>query len=453
MNDNGAPLELLADLYELTMAAAYHRCGMAAPATFSLFIREYPPHRGYLVSAGLEEVLRFLEGFHFTQEDLDYLDAQDLFPQEFLHYLGSVRFTGDVFAQPEGRVFFRDEPILEITAPIIEGQLVESFVINAINMQTAIASKAARCVHAASGRRLVDFSLRRTQGLDASLKVARSSYIAGFAATSNVLAGKRYGIPIAGTMAHSFVTSFPEEIDAFRAFAETFPQNTVLLIDTYDTVVGAHKAVTVAREMEARGQKIRGVRLDSGDMALLSRQVREIFDREGLEDIKIFASGGFDEFKIADVLGRGGEIDAFGVGTKMGVSADAPYNDIAYKLVQYDRRPVLKLSAGKKTLVGEKQVFREAEGGKLLKDTIALRTERLPGEPLLRRVMKGGRRAGPQESLGEIRERFSEELATLDDTFKALEHPASFRVDLSLALRELQQEVIQGVRERELGES
>lgn len=453
MNDNGAPLELLADLYELTMAAAYHRCGMASTATFSLFIREYPPHRGYLVSAGLEEVLRFLEEFHFTQEDLDYLDGQGLFPDEFLHYLGGVRFTGDVFAQPEGRVFFKDEPILEVTAPIIEGQLVESFVINAINMQTAIASKAARCVHASSGRRLVDFSLRRTQGLDASLKVARSSYIAGFAATSNVLAGKRYGIPIAGTMAHSFVTSFTEEIDAFRAFAETFPQNTVLLIDTYDTVVGAHKAVTVAREMEKRGQKIRGVRLDSGDMALLSRQVREIFDREGLGDIKIFASGGFDEFKIADVLGRGGEIDAFGVGTKMGVSADAPYNDIAYKLVQYDGRPVLKLSAGKKTLVGEKQVFRETEGGKLLKDTIALRTERLPGEPLLQCVIQNGRRVGPRESLGEIRERFAAELSALDESYKALEHPARFRVDLSLALRELQQEVIQGVRERELGES
>jgi len=274
-----------------------------------------------------------------------------------LHYLSTLRFTGDVFAIPEGRIFFKDEPILEITAPIIEAQLVEPFVINVINFQTTIATKASRCVYAARGRKLVDFSLRRTQGVDAGLKVARASYIVGFGGTSNVLAGKLYNIPVFGTMAHSFITSFKKEIDAFRAFSKIFPQNTVLLIDTYDTIIGAHKAAIIGKELLYQGKKLKGVRLDSGDMAPLSKEVRQVFKEAGLNNVMIFASGGFDEYKIAKVLEQGAEIDAFGVGTKMGVSADAPYTDIAYKLVEYDGRPVLKLSMGKKTLVGQKQAF------------------------------------------------------------------------------------------------
>lgn len=444
---------MLTDLYELTMAASYYQEGMFEPATFSLFIRDYPPNRGYFINVGLEEVLSFLESFHFSQTDLDYLESTQLFSNEFLHYLSSLKFQGNVHALAEGRLFFKDEPVLEITAPIIQGQIVESFIINTFNLQIIQATKAARCVQAAAGRGLIDFSLRRTQGPDAGLSVARSGYIAGLNGTSNVLAGKTYGLPISGTMAHSFVTSFNEEIDAFRAFARVFPDNTVLLIDTYDTVSGARKAVQVAKEMENKGQKLRGVRLDSGNMAELSKQVREIFDREGLEYVKIFASGAFDEFKIQETIQQGAVIDAFGVGTKMGVSADAPYTDMAYKLVKYAGHPVLKLSSGKKTLVDEKQVFRIKEQEKLVKDTIALRTESLSGEPLLQQVMKSGQRTFPPETLHNIRERCQWELNQLDQSYKALENPNTFPVELSPRLQELQAEVIHEIREKELGES
>jgi len=283
--------------------------------------------------------------------------------------------------------------------------------------------------------------------------VARACYIAGFGATSNVLAGQRYDIPVSGTMAHSFITAFEEEIDSFRAFAKTFPENTVLLIDTYDTVAGARKAVEVAKEMENKGHHLRGVRLDSGDMAELSKEVRAILDHEGLDEVSIFASGGFDEYKIAGLLERGAQINAFGVGTKMGVSADAPYTDMAYKLVQYDGRPVLKLSTGKKTLVGKKQVFRTWEENKIAEDTIALRDENLDGEPLLTVVMKNGDREQPPEPLDEIRERFREEFASLDTSYKDLGDPDQFPVKIGPGLKELQKEVAHAVREKELGES
>ncbi|MDL1971472.1 MAG: nicotinate phosphoribosyltransferase [Candidatus Desulfofervidaceae bacterium] len=446
-------LSLLTDLYELTMAACYYKYKMFAPATFSLFIREYPPHRGYFVSAGLADVLDFLETFHFEQEDLDYLSTTGLFSDDFLDYLSTLRFTGDVFAIPEGRLFFKDEPILEITAPIIEAQLVETFVMNTINLQVMIATKAARCVYAAKGRKLVDFSLRRTQGIDAGLKVARASYIAGFIGTSNVLAGKLYNIPVFGTMAHSFVTSFEREIDAFRAFAKMFPENTVLLIDTYDTIIGAHKAAIVGKEMLSKGKKLKGVRIDSGDMIALSKEVRAILQEAGLNNVLIFASGGFDEYKIAKVMKEEAEIDTFGVGTKMGVSADAPYTDIAYKLVNYDNRPVLKLSTGKETLVGEKQVFRIKERNRLIKDIIALRSENLEGEPILKLVMKGGKKLQSPESLVAIRERFQQEFQTLDEVYKALENPKSFPVTLGPRLQKVQEQVTFKVREKELGES
>jgi len=444
---------IFTDLYELTMAAAYYQHKMFSPATFSLFIRNYPPNRSYFVSAGLEDVLAFLDNYRFTQEELNYLSSVGLFTPDFLDFLGGLRFTGEVRTVPEGRVFFKDEPILEVTAPIIEAQLVETFIINAVNLQVSIAAKASRCVYAARGRSLVDFSMRRTQGTDAGLKVARASYIAGFAGTSNVLAGQSYSIPVSGTMAHSFITSFEEEIDAFHAFAETFPDNTVLLIDTYDTAAGARKAVEVAKEMKRRGKALRGVRLDSGDMAELSKEVRTILRHEGLDDVSIFASGGFDEYKIADVLKRGAEIDAFGIGTKMGVSADSPYTDMAYKLVQYEGRPVLKLSTGKKTLVGEKQVFRTRTENSLVEDTISLRDEKLNGEPLLKSVMKNGNREQPPEALKEIQDRFKEEFAALADAHKAIENPEEFPVKLAPGLRELQKEVTHAVMEKELGES
>ncbi|MGD2187375.1 MAG: nicotinate phosphoribosyltransferase [Desulfobacterales bacterium] len=451
--DKKQKLELLTDLYEFTMAEAYFQSEMFAPATFSLFIRDYPPHRGYFISAGLESVLDYLEQFHYSQDDLDYLESTGFFSKDFLHFLGNLRFGGDVHAIPEGNLFFRDEPVLEVTAPIIEGQLMESFVINAINLQVTIATKVSRCVHAASGRKVVDFSLRRTQGIDAGLKVARVGYIAGLASTSNVLAGKIYQIPVSGTMAHSFITSFKEEIDAFRAFADAFGNKTVLLIDTYDTVTGAEKAVEVGREMAQRGQELKGVRLDSGDMTQLSKQVRELMDKAGFENVKIFASGGYDEFKIADTLAKGAEIDAFGVGTKMGVSADSPYTDIAYKLVQYDERPVLKLSSGKKTLVAEKQVFRIKNDHHLEKDIIGLRDENIEGEILLKPVMKNGKRLQPPESLDDIRQHLEDEFSKLGEDIKAIENPGQFPVEISPELEKLQKKVVHRVIEKELGES
>jgi nicotinate phosphoribosyltransferase len=269
---------LLTDLYELTMAQAYFRQERFAPATFSLFIRNYPPNRSYFVAAGLADVLSYLEGWHFPQESIDYLHSTGIFSGDFLDYLLGLKFTGDVWAIPEGRLFFAGEPVIEVTGPIIEAQIVETYIINQMNLQTLLATKAARCAWAAGDRSLVDFSFRRTQGIDAGLKMARSSYIAGFGATSNVLAGKVYGIPVSGTMAHSLITSYEHEIDAFRAFAQTFPDRSILLIDTYDTISGARKAALVGKEMEAMGRRLQGVRLDSGDFAALSKEVRGILD-------------------------------------------------------------------------------------------------------------------------------------------------------------------------------
>ncbi|MEW6388038.1 MAG: nicotinate phosphoribosyltransferase [Thermodesulfobacteriota bacterium] len=451
----GARLALLTDLYQLTMAACYFDQGMQEEATFSLFIRKYPPHRGYLVAAGLEEALNYLTSLKFTEEDLAYLDSTGLFQTPFLDYLKGVRFTGEVHALPEGSIFFKDEPILEVSAPIIEAQLAETFIINAVSLQTLIASKASRSTYAAQGRPLVDFSLRRTQGADAGLKVARASFLAGFIGTSNVLAGKLYDLPIFGTMAHSYITSFPREIEAFRVFSRVFPHTTTLLIDTYDNIHGARQAVQVAKEMEARGARLRSVRLDSGDIAAISKEVRRIFRENGLDYVRIFASGGFDEFKIARVLAAGGEVDSFGVGTKMGVAADAPYFDIAYKLVKYGERPVMKLSTGKVTLVDKKQVFRSYDpDGKMALDTIALREESgLAGEPLLRQVMQGGRLTRPLPSLKECREYFLGQFDRLPEPYKALENPAAYPVSLSPGLTALQARVEQEIHKFELGES
>lgn len=389
----------------------------------------------------------------FSSDDLAHLDSLGLFSDDFLSHLDGLRFTGEVVAVPEGRLFFKNEPVLEITAPIIEGQLAETAVINLVNLQSNIAIKVSRCVHTARGRNIVDFSLRRTHGTDAGMAVARAGYIAGLSATSNVLVSKLYGIPVSGTMAHSFVTSFDDEIDAFRSFAEIFGNRTVLLIDTYDTLAGAENAVKVTREMAQRGQRLRGVRLDSGDMVGWSRQVRNLLYGEGLQEVKIFATGGFDEYKIDRSIRDGAQIDAFGSGTKMGVSADCPYTDMAYKLVQFDGRPVMKLSSGKKTLVAPKQVFRRTEDGLYTGDTIALRREELEGEPLLRTFMRGGKRTGAPEALNAVRSRFKEEFGKLPEAYKSIEDPPVFPVDVSERLRNLQKRVKQNIIERELCES
>ncbi len=448
----GEQYALLTDLYELTMAASYFEEGMHEEATFSLFIRKYPPNRGFFVAAGLAEALHYLATLRFSDDDVAYLESTRLFQKAFLDYLKTVRFTGEVWALPEGSLFFKDEPILEVSGPIIEAQLAETFIINAVNLQTLIATKAARATVAAQGRRLVDFSLRRTQGIDAGLKVARASYLAGFVGTSNVLAGKLYDLPIFGTMAHSYITSFPSEIEAFRAFARAFPQNTVLLIDTYDTIAGAKKAIQVGQEMAARGHKLRGVRLDSGDMAALSIDVRRLLDEAGLEYVTIFASGGFDEAKIAHTLAAGGKIDAFGVGTKMGVSADAPYFDCAYKLVRYGGRPVMKLSTGKVTYVDKKQIFRQYDDqGLMAGDSIGRREETIPdARPLLQPVMAQGRLLSPLPSLKASREYFLQEFAKLPMEYKSLENPPAYPVQITPALRQWQAEVEARVRRQEL---
>ncbi len=452
-------LGLFTDLYELTMAAAYFENKMFEPATFSLFIRSYPRSRRYFVSAGLADVLDYFQNLKFSAEDLEYLESTHLFKPGFLSHLEGLRFTGNVYAIPEGRLFFVNEPVLEVTAPLIEAQIVETFVINAVHLQVLIATKASRCVHAAGRRPLVDFSLRRTHGTDAGMKVARASFLGGFAGTSNVLAGKTYGIPIFGTMAHSFVTSFESEIDSFRTFALTFPENTVLLVDTYDTLRGAKAAAQTGKEMAQKGKKLKGVRLDSGNIALLSRRVREILRKEGLSEATIFASGGFDEHKIEKVLRQGGDIDSFGVGTKMGVSADAPYFDMAYKMVRYSGRPVLKLSPDKATLASEKQVFRfKTAKGRLKKDIIGLRDERFEGsELLLERVMSKGKITANPLSLPQIQERFLEEFSSLDDKYKSLDGgEREYPVSLSPRLKSLQARLIRRIESREheeLGES
>jgi len=441
--DNSA---LLTDLYELTMAQAYFRDQRMGMATFSLFIRSYPPNRGYFVSAGLQDVLDFLRDLAFDAAALDYLAAQKLFSEDFLHYLSALRFTGSVWGIPEGRIFFQDEPIVEITAPIIEAQIVETFVINQIHLQSLIATKAARYVHAAGGRPLVDFALRRAHGTDAGMKVARASYLAGFVATSNVLAGSRYGIPIAGTMAHSFVASFEKEIDAFRAYVASFPNSSILLIDTYDTIAGAHNAVQIAKEMAIRGQKLIGVRIDSGDLAAQARAVRKVFDDANLTELKIIGSGGLDEFDLAQQLEANVPFDSYGIGTKMGMSADAPWSDMSYKLVEYERRPILKLSPGKASWPGKKQVFRFRDGeGKFARDAIGLRDEKLTGEFLLKEYMRDGQLSGRCPSLSECRSTFVADFAALPASVKAIRNPVRYPVEFSAELNNLREQTVKNI--------
>jgi nicotinate phosphoribosyltransferase len=422
---------LWTDLYEVTMAAVYRHRRMEGRATFSLFVRRLPRNRGYLIASGLGDVLDFLESFRFSASGLDYLRSQGDYEPDFLECLRSLRFTGEVRAVPEGTVVFPDEPLLEITAPIMEAQLVETAVLNFCHYQTLACTKAARVVDAARGRGIVEFGLRRTHGIDAGMKAARAAWMAGAASTSNVLAGLTWGVPTTGTMAHSFVSAFLEEADAFRAFGEVFPGRTTLLLDTYDTVAAARKAVVVAREMAAAGGKLSGVRLDSGDLLALSRAVRRVLDEAGLTEVRIFASGNLDEYEIERLLAAGAPIDAFGVGTRMTVSADAPYLDMAYKLVRYDGRDVLKVSTGKETWTGEKQVYRfQDPSGQFIGDLLARRDESEPagGRALLEVVMKEGTRIAPDPSLDTIRDHCARQRAALPEDVRRISDPASYPV-------------------------
>jgi nicotinate phosphoribosyltransferase len=439
---NEENMSMFTDLYELTMCASYFDNKKFEPATFDLFIRRLPENRSYFLFAGLEQALLFLKTVKFTEPHLAYLKKQG-FQADFIDYLRSFKFTGDVCALPEGTVAFPCEPVIRVTAPIIEAQLVETFLLNTVNLQTMIATKASRVVHAAEGKAIIEFGLRREHGVDAGMKVARCSYIAGCQGTSNVLAGLAYGIPVFGTMAHSFVMSYTREIDAFRAFAKTFPDKSTLLIDTYDDIAGAEKAATVAKELEAKGCRLGGVRLDSGDLAEVSKKVRKLLDGKGLGYISIFASGDLDEYRIAELLRDGAKIDAFGVGTRMGTSADKPYVDVIYKLCETmnakgEFTPIMKLSQGKATLPGRKQVFRfKDKNGNYEKDVIALAEEKVKGEPLLVKVMENGEIINPLPPLDEIRATATENLSKLPEKYKKLTNAPAYPVELSQGLKSL----------------
>jgi nicotinate phosphoribosyltransferase len=431
---DAAPADaLFTDLYELTMLQAYFDERMAGEAVFDLYVRSLPPQRNFLVACGLEDALAYLEGLRFTPEVLAYLRGLGLFSAGFIDHLASLRFSGDVRAVPEGAVVFGGEPLLEVVAPIAEAQLVETYLLNQLTFQTTIASKGARAVIAARGRTLVDFGSRRAHGTDAALKAARALYLAGFDATSNVRAGERYGIPVAGTMAHSYIEAHESERAAFTAFLGSFP-DTVLLVDTYDTERGVMRAIDAARA--APGARPRGVRLDSGDLLALAKRARAMLDDAGLRETGIFASGGIDERQIAGLLAAGAPIDAFGVGTSAVVSPDAPALDSAYKLVAYNGRPTLKLSPEKMTLPGRKQVFRRYDGGRMAGDTIALADESLGGEPLLIDVMSRGRRlAGGPSPLDAARGRVRAQLAALPEALRSLDPaPDPYAVRISPAL-------------------
>jgi len=435
-------LALFTDLYELKMMRAYRREGMGETAVFDLYVRELPESRNYLLACGLEDVLHYLETVRFHPEDLAYLAATGAFDDDFLAWLESFRFTGDVWALPEGTPVFADEPLLEVVAPVPEAQLAETFLMSQVHFQTVAASKAVRVVHAAGGIPVVDFGLRRYYGTDAGMKAARAFHVAGVASTSNVLAGAVYGIPIAGTMAHSFVQAFDEEIDSFRAFAGVYP-DTILLVDTYDTIEGVEKVVELAREL---GEEFRvsGIRIDSGDLVALSFRAREILDAAGLDRVGIFLSGGLDEHRVAEVVESGAPVVGFGVGTRMGIPPDASALEIAYKLVSYGGEGRLKLSPGKPILPGRKQVFRlEGPDGRAARDVVALHDEEHEGEPLLALVMEGGARtAAGRSTLEEARRRAAREIARLPDRVRAIEPAAPpYTVEISERLRAAQREV------------
>ncbi len=456
---NEENMSLFTDLYELTMCASYFDNNKFEPATFDLFIRRLPPERSYFLFAGLEQVLLYLKKVRFTDEHLAYLERQR-FDTKFLEYLRNFKFTGEVWAVPEGTVVFPNEPLIRVTAPIIEAQLVETFLLNTVNLQTMIATKASRVVHAAEGKPVIEFGLRREHGIDAGMKVARCSYIAGCAGTSNVLAGMVYGIPVFGTMAHSFIMSFEKEIDAFRAFAKTFPAKSTLLIDTYDDIAGAEKAAVVAKELEKKGFKVGGVRLDSGDLAETSKKVRALLDAKGLGYVSVFASGDLDEYKIAELLSKQAKIDAFGVGTKMGTSADYPYTDIIYKLCETSNNkgefsPIMKLSKDKITLPGRKQVFRFKDSkGAYVKDRIALADEKCEeAELLLMKAMEKGRILLDLPALSEIRASAEKNLAPLPAKYKKLTDAPPYPVELSKALNELVKNLSAKIRKNEISKS
>lgn len=439
---------LLVDLYELTMAAGYVERHMDARATFELFVRHLPPERSYLMAAGVDAALDYLESLRFTEEDVRFLRGHQAFrsvSDSFFDYLRRFRFSGDVDAVEEGTLFFADEPVLRATAPVAEAQIVETYLLSVVNFETLVASKAARVVRAAGGKSVLEFGTRRAHGPEAGVRAARAAYVGGCVATSNVLAGRQYGVPIAGTAAHSWTQVFPSERRSFEALIETFPDSAILLIDTYDTVAGAEIAATL-------GKPVSGVRLDSGDLLDKSRRVREILDRHGLRETKIVASGDLNEFKIAELVRQGAPIDSFGVGTDLATSRDVPALSVVYKLVEIERdgrvEHTTKFSDQKVYWPGRKQVFRFSQAGKFHHDLLARAEEDYPGAaPLLQPALRSGRRVMPRSPLAEVRNRALAGLQQLPEPYHALEGAPAYPVEKSAALDRLLEEA----RERHLG--
>lgn len=434
MERDGSPL--LTDLYQLTMLQAYLDCGMTDVAVFEFFVRKLPSTWNFLVAAGLDDVLSYLENLQFAAPELEWLTAQE-FSSGTIDYLREFHFSGDIDALPEGTIFFPMEPVLRVVAPLPQAQLVESRIINLLQFETLIASKAVRSVLVAPDKLLVEFGMRRAHGAEAALLAARASYLAGFSGTSNVLASMRYRIPAYGTMAHSFVQAHASESEAFLDFARSHRRNVVLLIDTYDTEEGAERVIDVARTLAGEGIKVQGVRLDSGDLAEHACKVRAILDAGGLKDVTIFASGNLDEWKLRYLRDKGAPIDGFGIGSRLDVSADAPYLDCAYKLQEYAGVARRKRSEGKATWPGRKQVFRYFDGLRMNYDTIATHSDSQSGVPLLRAAIKNGRRVAAKEPLTKTRERVGAELAQLPERLRRLERSDPYRVEIAESLHRL----------------
>ena len=433
---------LLTDLYQLTMLQGYYDQNMEETAVFEFFVRKLPACRNFCLSAGLEQTLEFLENLHFTQEDLTWLASQDRFTNEFLDYLAGLSFQGDVHAMPEGTIFFPNEPILRITAPLPQAQLVETRIINIMHFQTMIASKAVRMTLAAPGKLLVDFGLRRAHGAEAGLLAARASYLAGFTGTSTVMAGPEFDIPIYGTMAHSFVQAHVNEMEAFMHFAEAQPKNTVLLLDTYDTEAAAEKVVVLAPKLKEKGISIKAIRLDSGDLAEHARKVRRILDAAGLTEVSIFSSSSLDEHALRNFTEANAPIDGFGIGTRMDTSSDAPYLDCAYKLEEYAGIARRKRSEGKATWPGRKQVYRYYDDNGIMSyDFLTVENDKQEGKSLIKQYMQKGKRLEQSPPLSLIRDYVKAELATLPDSLKKLDKQEQYPVRISRALQELTDKV------------
>lgn len=433
---------LLTDLYQLTMLQGYMEQGMADTAVFEFFVRKMPPQRGFFLAAGLEQLLEFLENVHFTPWELDWIAKSGQFSKAFVDYLEHLRFTGDLHAMPEGTVFFINEPIARVTAPLPQAQLIETRLINLLQYQTLVASKAARSVLAASGKPVIDFGLRRAHGAEAGLLAARASYLAGFSGSATVLAEPLFGVPVFGTMAHSFIQAHADESEAFEHFADAQPKNVVLLIDTYDTEAGARKVVALAPRLKKKGITVKGVRLDSGDLADHAFKVRRILDESGLNDVEITASGNLDEYAIQSLVAAKAPIDYLAVGTKMTASADAPYLDCTYKLQEYAGRACRKKSEGKATWPGRKQLYRHYDqDGCIAFDVLTVADDPQEGEALIQPVMEAGKPLNTPTPLAHLRDRTSAQLGYLPEELRELREGATIEVKVSRALRDLAQSV------------